>query len=237
MKANRSKSRRPRAPGSVVEKRKLALALDRSREELEIQNESLLQTQIELEVSRERYADLYDAAPVCFATLTGAGVVREMNLAAVHFLGRNRNSLVGWPFVNWIATSDRKRFFQHLARCRQNPDPTHPLSVELEIVCQPHQAKIFIQLISTPAPGKLPRTEAVFKCVFIDITEQKRAHEALRESEARFRNLANTAPVLIWITDKDKQFTWFNDRWLHFTGRGLEQEAGSGWRQGLHPEE
>ena len=59
----------------------------------------------------------------------------------------------------------------------------------------------------------------------------------LKESEERFRNMANSAPVLIWISDTDRLYTWFNKVWLDFTGRTMEQELGNGWAEGVHPDD
>ncbi|MBL0106438.1 MAG: PAS domain S-box protein [Ignavibacteria bacterium] len=70
-----------------------------------------------------------------------------------------------------------------------------------------------------------------------EITIRKKAEDILRESEQRFRLLADSAPVMIWISDKDKQYNYFNRAWLEFTGRALEHESGNGWRLGIHPDD
>ena len=73
--------------------------------------------------------------------------------------------------------------------------------------------------------------------VLLDITERKKMEEDLRESEERFRMMANTAPVMIWMSGPDKLCNFFNKGWIEFTGRALEQELGDGWTQGVHPED
>ena len=65
---------------------------------------------------------------------------------------------------------------------------------------------------------------------------QERVEQAkvLGESEARFRSMADTAPVMIWMSGMDQESSFFNKRWLDFTGRTLEQELGNGWAHGIH---
>jgi PAS domain S-box-containing protein len=73
--------------------------------------------------------------------------------------------------------------------------------------------------------------------VFRDVTERRRAEQALRESEQHFRLMADAAPVLIWISGIDRLCTWFNRPWLEFTGRTMAQELGNGWAGNIHPDD
>ena len=70
-----------------------------------------------------------------------------------------------------------------------------------------------------------------------DISERKNAEVRVRESEERFRVVADAAPVLIWLSGTDKLCYWFNKPWLAFTGRSMDQEVGNGWAEGVHPDD
>lgn len=87
-----------------------------------------------------------------------------------------------------------------------------------------------------------PKYDAQRKLVSIvgtllDITEQRRAERVLRESEDRFRTMADGAPVMMWMSGTDKLCTDFNRGWLLYTGRSIEQELGNGWAEGVHPDD
>ncbi len=77
-----------------------------------------------------------------------------------------------------------------------------------------------------------------YYCAFArDITERKKAEAALLESEARFRSMADNAPVMIWMSDENKSCIYCNQRLLDFTGRTLEQESGKYLMESVHPED
>ncbi len=69
------------------------------------------------------------------------------------------------------------------------------------------------------------------------VDERRQAEDMLRESEERFRTMADTAPVLIWISDKNTACTYFNKTWLDYTGRTFNQEVGNGWEASISPDD
>jgi PAS domain S-box-containing protein len=146
--------------------------LEKTHDALELQNESLRQTQFELEMSRDHYAEFFDTAPVCFVTLTQSGIIREINLPGVRLLSPRQIHLTGWPFASFIARQDQKVFMAHLGRCRENSDPTRPISVELELARPSNQSPLYIELVSIPSIEKESK-RMVLKNVFRDITEFK----------------------------------------------------------------
>jgi two-component system CheB/CheR fusion protein len=72
---------------------------------------------------------------------------------------------------------------------------------------------------------------------FTDITEVKSAEAARRSLEQMFEAVADSVPVLVWMSGPDKKCFWFNKTWLGYTGRTMDQERGDGWASGVHPED
>jgi PAS domain S-box-containing protein len=91
-------------------------------------------------------------------------------------------------------------------------------------------------LLVTIASVVLVQLLTIVGLVF-NLRRRRKAERALRESEQRFRNVSDSAPVLLWKSGPDKLCVFFNRGWLEFRGRSMEQELGNGWAEGVHPDD
>lgn len=105
-----------RVSPSAEETERLMHELSVHQLELEMQNDELRRIQADLEVSRARYFDLYDMAPVGYVTLSEGGVVIEANLTATCLLGLTREDLVGYPLARFVVADDADNFHRFLAK-------------------------------------------------------------------------------------------------------------------------
>src|SRR2546427_9849374 len=106
-------TRRDVAAMPVKDVQQLVHELQVHQIELEMQNEELCRTQVELEAARDSYVDLYDFSPAGHLTLDTRGMIVEANLRAGTLLGINREELIGRPFAPFIAWDDQGTFRRH----------------------------------------------------------------------------------------------------------------------------
>lgn len=196
--------------------------------ELEMQNKALRQTQAALEESRDRYADLYEFAPVGYLILDQAGQITEINRAGAALLGADRDRILQRPFAHFVAKADLDRWHRLLLQALQQ-DAQQVCELDL----QGGNGAVFaahLDCLRTTAGKGSP----TLRIALTDISTRWRAEKALQESETRFRAMADAAPVLIWVAGPDQGCTWFNQQWLKFTGRSMTQEIGAGWIESVH---
>jgi PAS domain S-box-containing protein len=122
-----------------------------------------------------------------------------------------------------------------LARMRAELQARQPVEAEL-INYHKDGSELWVEISITPvadATGKYTHFVAIQR----DITERKRTEEALRQSEEKYRLLAEATPQCVWIAQGDGQLDYCNQYWYDYTGLTQEQTLGSGWVSVLHPDD
>ena len=152
--------------------------------------------------------------------------------ARLHGLPPDHPPLTDSQWLELIHPDDRGRIE---AAVRASVERMHPWDVEYRVVWPNGDVHWLLAngRVYVDDTGRPVRTAGIT----LDITERKLAEAALLESEERFRNMADTAPVMIWVAGPDKVLTFFNKTWLDYVGRALEQELNNGWVESVHPED
>ncbi len=206
--------------------------LNEKQKQLEEKNRELYLTRKQLEACLTEYNKIYQNSPTSYFSFNKDGIIIELNATGADCLGTTKEFLLTKKFENFVIPEHREQFQIHL-----NNVFTFRKRQSCELKIERKDKSVFYALLESIPSNYNGNDDVICLTAVSDITMLKVAEEALRESEARFQNVANTAPVLIWITDADALFTFVNNFWLQYTGRSLGQELGMNWIEGIHPED
>ncbi|MDH5484001.1 MAG: ATP-binding protein [Gammaproteobacteria bacterium] len=155
--------------------------------ELEMQNRELHASQVVLEESRERYAELYDNAPVGYVTLDSKGIIQDINLTAVSLLEHARCHLIGLPFASCLTKDQSTVLFKFLNRIEKSGE-----SLALETwISAPKNTRREVQLVGS-ARKDVINDKIQYRLAIYDITKRK---DADRDTEARKEALVHMARI------------------------------------------
>jgi PAS domain S-box-containing protein len=180
-----------------------------------------------------RYRTFFENANDMMATFTLEGIITSVNRGLEVALGWSRDELIGRHYCKLAPPQALALADDRTSRALAGEELPSIFAAEM---LRKDGTVVPIEVRSRfirDAEGNPTGIQGVFR----DLTERRRADAALRESEAHLRTLVNAAPVLLWRAGLDAGRTFFNQQWLAFTGRTLEQEHGSGWLAGMHPED
>lgn len=199
---------------------------------LELLQRTLRDAQIELELSRDRYASLYDFAPIGYVTLDPEGVIVEINLNGARLLGQTREELTGKSLMRFVHTGDMKRLLRFLDALLQS-------RVEQRIGLQLYLSgniRARVELFGV-ALGPTDMTESSIRIAFIDNTAHLQAEHDLADREQMYNALTTLAPVGLARFDRSGLCTYANTDWERLTGRPAAFALGDGWLRAVHPED
>ncbi len=173
--------------------------------ELERKNTKLRKNELELEASRDRYAHLYEVAPISIVAVSLKGVILEANLAASRLFGVERTRLIGSDLGEFFHENDRKRFLRFLRTINSTS-----LEQRCELDLHTRQRRsIPVQLTGDKAKSQ-ETTSSVCRLVFADLTERKQMEAVVEESRARLEGIVESAMDAIVSIDENERIIMFN---------------------------
>jgi len=186
--------------------------LSAQNQELERQNLQLLNAYAALDKALAQYAELYDFAPVGYLTIGRRRRIIKINLTCCSLLQRDRIVLQGKDFLDFVAKEDHPVLIDYLDRCHGGG------RVECEVRLQN----------GTPVLLEATVSEARQECrmIMLDITRQKQAEEALRESERRFKALVEVTSDLVWEVNESGVYTYVSPKVFDLLGYTPDEVAG-----------
>ena len=184
-----------------------------------------------METARDRYRDLYDFAPVGYFTLDRDGTILEANLTGCDLLGIPRGDLLGRSLVQFMTRECGGPFFLHLDRTFAGREQSG-----IEIVLEAGGGERKLVLVES-ARALAGEGEPVCRLAMTDVTARRRAEEARRASEARFRIFAEASPLGMFECDVAGRFLWVNRRWEELAGLRPGRSLEFNWNRAIHPED
>jgi PAS domain S-box-containing protein len=189
-----------------VDIRGLVHELEVHQIELEMQNEELGQTQVELEKSRDRYIDLYDFAPVGYLSLNEKGVILEANLTATRLLGMERKKLLRQRLASFVFSEDQDAFYIFSKKVFEAHTQQ---AAEVRLNTRGQGGELLYALLEGIAIQD-ESGEWICHLSFSDISKQKAAERALAESEQRFRLMSDFTQDWEYWLDPDGSFVYIS---------------------------
>jgi PAS domain S-box-containing protein len=185
----------------------------------------------EVRDSEARFRELADTTPALMWMTDAEGDVTFVNEGWLRFTGRKLDDQMGDTFGSSAHPDDRVDL---IMRWRDAFSRRSEFRFEYRLM---HHSGAYRWVLEVGTP-RFARGEFVgYVGTATDIHERKRMEDALRRSEAAFRDLADNVPVMIWTTDEQGLVTFVNAGWLAYTGTTLEEELGPTWAFGVHPDD
>jgi len=184
-----------------------------------------------LRASQAKFSTAFDRSPLglTITSLDDEKVV-EVNEAFVRMTGYTREEIIGRSPDELRLSVDAEQRAARLAQLRKG----HSIP-DTEIRFRIKSGEERICMIGA-AVVDIDKRPCILSSI-LDITDRKHAEDAVRQSEARLREFADTAPATLWIAGPDGRFSFVSRGWLEMTGQRFDQSLALGWMDALHPDD
>ena len=201
----------PEAPKTQWDYVQLVHELQVHQIELEMHNEELRHAYDEADALRDRYADVYDFAPVGYFTLDGHGVILDMNLAGSILLGIKGSQKGRHRFAAHVAPDDLETFNRY---CTEVLQARHKMQCELALLPTAHRPAAWVRIEGVPDDSG-----EECRLVVLDITAARQAEASLREREQYQRAVLDNFPFMVWLKDQQSRFLAVNTPFAEMFGK------------------
>ncbi len=188
--------------------------------ELQMQNETLRQSQLELEASRDRYIDSYELAPVGFITLNRQGMITAANLTCAALLQVGRLDLLKHRFDAWIVSQDVERWRNHLTGLWQGQNTS---SCEVRLKCRDGTTlPVLLSFMGVPEEAT-----PLMHIALTDISERVQTESSLKTSRKLAQDVIDGSTAIIYAADKQGRFILVNKKLLAILNLEKDQLIGN----------
>jgi PAS domain S-box-containing protein len=177
--------------------------------------------------------DLFNESAIAYHDIDPNGIIRRVNKAECALLGYSSEEILGKYVWDLMTPDSRERSLGAIAVKMARGTQSHPFQREF---LRRDGVPIITEIHETPLRNDKGEIVGI-RAAVLDVTERRRAKDQLEESRERFEQMANTAPVKLWVADEKGRFVFVNKRWLEFTGTRVEDNLGHGWIACVHPED
>jgi PAS domain S-box-containing protein len=188
--------------------------------ELELQNEELRRTQVEIETARDRFSRLFHEAPVGYLTVDRAGIILQANRTFAQLVGTDVGALPQSVFASFLDARDRELYLSRFRSFFRHPEDKI-IDVRLK------DGNTFVRVTGRAGGLSLASDEPALLVIVADITDRKIAEQDLvkrereyRQLSAEFRGLLDAIPDTVSLLDPDLRYLWVNRAAADFLGDG-----------------
>jgi len=180
----------------------------------------------------KEFSLLSEIFPAAVLLLDADLKIISVNELALSLTGLGKAKLINESFINMVADDEKEKIGNIFQKINETAETQ---TVEVKIKKRGNNYFHSMAMIKSFYSAELK--SKLCSIALVDITFQKMKEEVIRNSEARFENMANTAPVMIWIADVEGLFSFVNKVWLDYSGKSLGDNLGMNWLKDVFPDD